>query len=137
MGIFFSEKRIFFQEKDNNMSLLRMLVKKNANENLVSTESDQQTCTESTANPEPSTEFPTQEESGKFYNLYYINREKFRRDKLSVKKLKLYSPKFGNNRNFVTPKLLDFRIVTIFYFQVYIMDLFSCFSRIRTIFRPC
>ena len=56
----------FFQDKDKKLSLLRMLVKK-AKENLNSSESDQQNSTASTqimTNKDPSTGFPTQEESG-------------------------------------------------------------------------
>ena len=49
------------------MSLLRMLVKKKAKENLNSSESDQQTSIASSqikTNKDPSTGFLTQEESG-------------------------------------------------------------------------
>ena len=56
----------FFQDKDKKLLLLRMLVKK-AKENLNSSESDQQNSTAFTqimTNKDPSTGFPTQEESG-------------------------------------------------------------------------
>ena len=58
------------------MSLLRMLVKKNAKESLNSSEPDDQAPTrptfsnQITANEDPSTGFPSQEESGNQYSVY-------------------------------------------------------------------
>ena len=58
------------------MSLLRMLVKKKPKESLNSSEPDEQAPTRSTPsnqitpNEDPSTGFPSQEESGNQYSVY-------------------------------------------------------------------
>ena len=55
---------------DNNMSILRMLIKKKAKENSVSMETVQQTSLESTRKTEPSLNLPTHKESDNFQNFH-------------------------------------------------------------------
>ena len=59
-----------FPVTNNNISLLRMLIKKKANENSVSIETFQQKSLESTGKTELSLNYPTQKESGNFHNFH-------------------------------------------------------------------
>ena len=59
-----------FPVTNNNISLLRMLIKKKANENSVSIETFQQKSLESTGKTELSLNYAIQKESGNFHNFH-------------------------------------------------------------------